>query len=331
MPCFHPMAAFDFRDTLKFFSPLDFYRKLCAEGVDVSYLRRVEDKGGIMFFLPFEWSTFTDEFLDGIFEQYQIKRISVPCGQCIGCRLERSRQWAIRCIHEASLYDNNCFITLTYRTECLPPGGSLRPKDFTDFMKRFRKKYGEGIRYFQCGEYGEHFSRPHHHACIFNFDFPDKELLSFNRGNPIYTSESLSKLWSFGFSSIGNVTFESAAYVARYIMKKVNGDAAEQHYDGRHPEYITMSRRPGIASDWFKKYYSDCYPKDYITIRDGLKCRPPKFYDRLFDVNHSEELLAIKERRQKFAEIHLDSDQRLRDRELSLQLRSRKLKRSLEG
>lgn len=256
--------------------------------------------------------------------------MSVPCGQCIGCRLERSRQWAIRCIHEASLYDNNCFITLTYRTECLPSGGSLRPKDFTDFMKRFRKKYGEGIRYFQCGEYGEQFSRPHHHACIFNFDFPDKELLSFNRGNPIYTSVSLSQLWPFGFSSIGDVTFESAAYVARYIMKKVTGDVADLHYDGRQPEYVTMSRRPGIASDWFKKYSSDCYPKDYITIRDGLKCRPPKFYDRLYAENHQLELLEIQKKRRLYAESHLETDCRLRDRELAAQLRAKKLCRNLE-
>lgn len=263
--------------------------------------------------------------------------LNVPCGQCIGCRLERSRQWAIRCIHEASLYDFNCFLTLTYNDEHLPANRSLRPEDFTKFMKRFRKKYGKGIRYFQCGEYGEKFYRPHHHACIFNFDFPDKELLGVHLGNPLYISPSLQELWSdpsdgkpLGYASIGLVTFESAAYVARYILKKVTGDLADEHYGDRLPEYVTMSRRPGIGADWLRKFSSDAYPKDFITIRDGLKCRPPKFYDRLYDVNHHQELLTIKERRHKYAEIHLDSDKRLCDRELSLQLRSRKLKRSLE-
>jgi len=65
--------------------------------------------------------------------------LELPCGQCIGCRLERSRQWAIRCVHEASMHENNCFITLTYAPEYLPPDGGLIKSDFQKFIKRLRK------------------------------------------------------------------------------------------------------------------------------------------------------------------------------------------------
>ena len=81
--------------------------------------------------------------------------LKIPCGRCIGCRLERSRQWAIRCVHEASLYERNCFITLTFSPEHFPKDRSLNKRDFQLFIKRLRKKFGPGVRYFHCGEYGE--------------------------------------------------------------------------------------------------------------------------------------------------------------------------------
>ena len=117
-------------------------------------------------------------------------------------------------------------------------------------MKRFRKHFGSGVRFFHCGEYGELYERPHHHAILFNCDIYDKELLlNAKTGFNLYTSSLLSSLWPFGLHSIGEVSFESCAYVARYIMKKVTGDMSESHYHGRKPEYITMSRRPGYR-DW---------------------------------------------------------------------------------
>ena len=229
-------------------------------------------------------------------EGYYDLPIKVPCGQCIGCRLERSRQWAIRCVHEASLHDRNCFLTLTYDDYHVPLDGSLNKAHFQNFMKRLRKKYGVGIRYFHCGEYGEKFQRPHYHAIIFNHDFSDKYLWSSKLGNDLYRSESLEGLWPYGHSSIGDVTFESAAYVARYITKKITGKEAEQHYEycnkltgeitQRQPEYVTMSRRPGIAKGWFDKYTTDVYPSDNIVIR-GKKMKPPKYYwaDRDWETN----------------------------------------------
>lgn len=241
--------------------------------------------------------------------------VTVACGQCLGCRLERSRQWAIRCMHEAQMHDHNCFITLTYNEENLPYPPSLNVKHYQDFMKRFRKKYSDAkIRFYHCGEYGDENQRPHYHAIIFGFDFPDKVLFkeSFN-GDNYYISESLNKLWGKGYCIIGEVTFESAAYVARYIMKKVNGDKAEDHYTtvdpdtgelfSIKPEYTTMSRRPGIGRDWYDKYKSDVYPSDFVIVR-GRRMRPPKYYDDLLSEDDGGEYDYIKYQREIKANVH---------------------------
>lgn len=224
--------------------------------------------------------------------------LTLPCGQCVGCRLERSRQWAIRCVHEASLYENNCFITLTFNDENLLKRDnpmSLDVRDFQKFMKRLRKEFGNGIRFYHCGEYGDRYSRPHYHACLFNFTFPDLLLWKEVNGFRLYTSEILSRLWPYGYSSVGSVTFESAAYVARYIMKKITGKSADEFYQfidfdsgewyRRKPEYTTMSRKPGIGSGWFDKWgMVDTYPNDYVVMR-GRKMRPPRYYDTKLDAD----------------------------------------------
>ena len=265
----------------------------------------------------------------------------IPCGQCRGCRLERSRQWAVRCLHEAQLWPRNCFITLTYAPEFLPPNGSLVLSHFQKFMKRLRKKYGANIRFFHCGEYGSKLQRPHYHACLFNFDFDDKKLWKVKNGHKYYISESLSDLWPYGWSTVGAVSFESAAYVARYILKKVNGDLAENHYstvdsDGvvgsRLPEYVTMSRRPGIAAGWFEKYGSDVYPSDQVIVR-GRACRPPRFYDNRLKMCDPSAFEVIHVKRLKLAKKHIDNStpERLAIRYEVLKARLRKLPRSYES
>ena len=194
----------------------------------------------------------------------------------------------MRCVHEASLHERNCFITLTYDDDHLPPGLSLKLKDYQDFMKRLRKRYGNGIRFYHAGEYGDDFQRPHYHALLFNHDFDDRVPWKQEGKFPLDRSAELEELWTFGHSSVGNVTFESAAYVARYITKKVTGEEADKHYEimcpdtgeimHRAPEYATMSRRPGIGHGWFDRWKSDAYPSDFIVMR-GMKMRPPKFYE----------------------------------------------------
>ena len=274
-----------------------------------------------------------------------LEPIRIPCGQCLGCRLERSRQWATRCIHEASLWSHNCFLTLTFDDWHLPRNGSLEPKIFVDFMKRFRKRFkgidstvnddGEviyPIRFFHCGEYGELYNRPHHHAIIFNFDFSDKELWKVRNGNYLYRSRSLESLWPFGFCSIGAVTFDSAAYVARYILKKVTGDNSLTHYSGKIPEYVTMSRRPGIARDWFLKYKDNIYDNDKVYIKPGLVVKPPRYYDKIYDEINPDRMLEVKEKRYQIAQScsPICDYQRLNVRNHLKVLKIKQLKRLLE-
>lgn len=267
--------------------------------------------------------------------------LQVPCGQCIGCRLERSRQWAIRCVHEASLHEDNCFITLTYDNDHLPKDGSLNKSHFRNFMKRFRMIVGmgkeAGIRFFHCGEYGDQFSRPHYHACIFGWDFPDKEFFTKRDGFSLYISGMLQALWSdekgvpLGWSTVGACNFETAAYVARYCLKKVNGENAEGWYDGRSPEYVTMSRRPGIGKGWFECYTKDVFPCDEVILR-GKKMRPPKFYDRCFEVDNKDDFLKIKEKRKSKA-LELKDDntpERLKVKEICKKAQIAFLKRGIE-
>jgi hypothetical protein len=181
-------------------------------------------------------------------------------------------------------------------------------------MKRLRKKFGPNIRFYHCGEYGEvcrvsgksrhnapagkfypSIGRPHYHALLFGFNFPDRELFKISpQGNHLYTSNILAELWPYGLAVIGDVSFQSAAYVARYVMKKVNGSKADEvdrfglrPYERMNlqtgevfqcaPEYTTMSRRPGIGKDWYDKFKDDVFPHDYVVV-NGVKCRPPKYY-----------------------------------------------------
>ena len=248
--------------------------------------------------------TFDDKNPDIIFP------VQLPCGQCIGCRLEYARQWAVRCVHEAQLHEKNCFLTLTFNNENLSPNLSLDKSDFQKFMKRLRKKYPRDsygrISYYMCGEYGENFGRPHYHACIFGFDFPDKVLWKTTKdGQKLYTSEILQSLWqNQGYCVIGDVTFESAAYVARYITKKIKGKSADDYYNGRLPEYTACSRRPSIGLEWIQKFHSDVYNYDELICR-GKKMRPSRYYDKFYEKNFPDSYSEIKQSRED--SVHLQA------------------------
>ena len=219
----------------------------------------------------------------------------VPCGECIACRLNYARDWAIRCTHEASLHEQNSFVTLTFNDENLPKDGSVRPSHISDFMRKLRKKIQpRKVRFYGCGEYGSRLGRCHYHILLFGYDFADKSLWKsgINRtGRPsmrnsgrfsLYTSKELEGFWQKGFTTTGEVTLESAGYVARYIGKKINGVKQLEHYGKcKMPEFALMSRAFGIGKKWYEKYKTSIYPKDFITI-DGVKFKPPRYYDKLF-------------------------------------------------
>ena len=276
------------------------------------------------------------------------EHMEVACGQCLGCRLDYSRMWAMRIIHESVMWESdggNCFVTLTYRdkSECtaeqlydgyhVPDDWSLNKKHFQDFMKRLRKAFpGVTIRYFHCGEYGAkckhgieldsvkcpmcNVGRPHYHACLFNLRFTD--LLSYKSDNGVmrYTSPLLQSIWKFGFVDVGDLNFESAAYVARYALKKVTGVKADDHYlscdvDGvvtfLEPEYCTMSRRPGIGKTWFEMFSSDVFPHDHVPVPGkGVVYGVPRYYDELFANENPLSLEEIKRCRDAFMKEHAD-------------------------
>ncbi|QGH72661.1 MAG: replication associated protein [Microviridae sp. ctbuH30] len=250
-------------------------------------------------------------------------------------------------MHEADLYNKNCFITLTYSKRYLPPGGTLVLSHFQDFMKRLRFRFGPGIRFFHCGEYGELRGRPHYHALLFNFDFPDKyEWRRTDLDFQCWRSPALEELWRFGNSEIGSVTFESAAYVARYITKKITGPMAALAYTDfdlvtgevfgeKKPEYCTMSRRPGIGAGYYSAFSRDIFRRSGFYIRRDdkyIKCRPPKFYDGRYEIDDVADFERVKEERGELArKLNTDnSPERLEVRRKVHERRARMLKRGFE-
>jgi hypothetical protein len=243
--------------------------------------------------------------------------VQIPCGQCIGCRLEYSRQWAIRCVHESQLYEANSFLTLTYNNENLPGDHSIDKREMQLFIKRLRKATGLKLRYFLCGEYGDANNRPHYHALIFGYDFPDKLPWSKTRkGDLLFRSKELERIWTKGYAYIGHVTFESAAYVSRYIIKKQKGKDAPEYYEiinketgeifRQEKEFVLMSRKPGIGAEWLKLYKKDT-DKDFITIR-GKKMKLPKYYDKYLETLDENDFHERKKERKKKSLKHKDNN-----------------------
>lgn len=278
-----------------------------------------------------------------------VSSLFLPCGQCIGCKLERSRQWAIRVMHEASLYEDNGFLTLTYDDEHVPQYGGLVYRHFQLFMKRLRKVHD--VRFFGCGEYGDELDRPHFHAAIFGYAFRgDRSPWKVTGGDcMVYRSAELERLWPMGFSSVGELTFESAAYIARYVCKKLtksdkSSAEAVKAFRGRYErvdeetgeivmvpsEFVHMSLKPGIGADWFKEFRNEVFPLDRVVSR-GVPCKPPKFYDVLEGRARPDVLEAVKIAREERAKLRGDnSEERLAVKEIVARCALKHFKRSLK-
>lgn len=251
--------------------------------------------------------------------------LHIPCGQCLGCRLEYSRQWAIRCCLEAKQWSCNYFVTLTYDPEHVPirehfnvdksTGDviksetvmTLNPSDLQKFIKRlrinFQREYGHtGIRFFACGEYGAKNARPHYHLILFNCPFQDLKLDRVSGGFAYYRSALLEKTWPYGMSIITDFSFQTAGYVARYMLKKHKGkDTSYYESHGIEPEFTRCSRRPGLGKDYYELHKDEIYRFDnlYVGIGGGktLLTAPPKYFDRLFELEEPDILAELKERR----------------------------------
>lgn len=272
MVCFHPITAIypavedkDGKRRLMFSG--DFLQN---SGFDVDFTKPVQcDDNGII-------GGFT---------------VKIPCGKCIGCRLDYSRMWAIRSVHESMSHSNNTFVTLTFNDEHLPDDRSLHKGEIQSWLKRFRKRFGNNIRYMVCGEYGSKTERPHYHIIFYNFKFPDMKFWTTRRGQIYYRSDILESLWTDpwskeprGYCVIGDVSFESSAYVARYVTKKLDGYLGESKYNGREKEFLSMSRMPGLGYDFFMNNYEDIYNHGYILLPNKHKAPIPRYYDYLLSI-----------------------------------------------
>lgn len=257
--------------------------------------------------------------------------LELPCARCMACRIAKSREWAIRCVHESQMYEKNCFLTLTYSDKFLPKDLSLDVEHWQKFAKRLRRRLGP-FRFFHCGEYGEKNMRPHYHALLFGQDFSeDRYAFQEKEGRTYWRSPLLEECWKYGFSTIGTVTFQSASYVARYCQKKLNGvmaDIAYQRVDDEtgevwavKPEYLTMSRRPGLGAGWFEKFGSDVFPCDFV-VSDGRKFRPPLFYDVLLGRKDKVLLSELKAKRRAKALADPESFERMAVREVCVEAKS---------
>lgn len=225
---------------------------------------------------------------------------NLPCGKCIGCRTDLATDWARRAEHEASQWEHNCFVTLTYDDDHLPEHGHLRPKDLQKFIKRLRQAVRRtlrrreptilsvrptGPRYLACGEYGENTNRPHFHLLLFNCAFSDQKAV----GKDLHESATLARYWKLGGHRIGQLTGASANYVAQYSFKKLAlPEGSYEEDDGnvifipRHDiegeiykdAFLRASTVPPIGNGWVRKYGSDL--KHGFLIAHGKKQRIPR-------------------------------------------------------
>lgn len=247
--------------------------------------------------------------------------LEVPCQQCVECRLSYARAWAIRLMHERKMHQDAWFLTLTYREKDLPPLRSLVKRDLQLFMKRLRKIKGSGVRFFACGEYGETTLRPHYHVILFGTHFLDMKFWKMSGTNRLYVSAELDSIWTSGHCTIGGVDFQSCAYVAGYVIKKIRGEMASAHYAGRIPEFSLMSRRPGIGFGYYEKFGKEAYKHDSVVM-DGHEVAIPRYYDKKYEIVDLDDLERIKRERRRKARLALarddQSSRRKRAKELFL-------------
>ena len=278
MTCYHPLHAFL---SGKHDNGSDYYKITSNKVMSVFF-----DEATNHWYLsenPYKYAN--NEYLD------------IPCGQCVGCRLDYAKDWTTRMMLEALYHEKTLFVTLTYDEEHVPHSSyieyetgevkdilTLRPDDFTKFMKRLRYYYNKNeLRFYMCGEYGSKTLRPHYHMICFGLALDDLVLFKKSgTGNDIYLSETLSKAWKHGLVDVSEASYESMGYVARYVMKKLKGkDAAEYEALNIVPEYTNMSRMPGIGKQYYDDHRDEIYLNDEIILSNGKTVRPPRYFDKL--------------------------------------------------
>lgn len=297
MSCFHPLKGFVLghdpetgKKIMKICGPFTAFVQMLPDG----RYQSVDAPGNVS--QQYERDLIRLSRSSKIFREW----IPIPCGKCIGCRMDYSRKWADRLMLEFQNSSNACFITLTYDNDHLPTNAlgipTLRKDDVQKFIKRLRKhEFGSSqgnLRYYFCGEYGSDTGRPHYHAILFNYFPSDAKIFkSDTHGFNYYISNELRDIWPFGFHLIAEVNWNTCAYVSRYVLKKANGVLKEKYinYD-ICPEFSLMSRRPGIAREFLTSDVVEKMLFDekgvYISTSDGGKLIPfPQYYWNLLELD----------------------------------------------
>lgn len=275
-------------------------------------------------------------------QHWKVDRI--PCGNCLECRLSKAKEWALRCVKEAKKYEDNVMLTLTYDDEHVPKctgtnpktgeifeNTTLNKKDHQDFMKRLRKHFkNEKIRFFMCGEYGSDkeykdskgnirkgTERPHYHIILFNCKFEDMQPWRMSvcewskQKNMLYRSKTLEKLWTKGNAELNEVNFETCRYVAGYVTKKYKGKGSKEHYKllGRVPEYTCMSRKPGIANDFYEENKEKFFEEKplWAVTKKGLQKVKSRYFDKLMEKDDPKKFEEIRWGRRKKSEAAWDT------------------------
>lgn len=213
-------------------------------------------------------------------ERKDHREIQIPCGQCIGCRINRQQMWAFRALAEASLHPSNWFLTLTYSNENLPAHGALQHRDWQLFAKRVRKSLGP-FRYLMCGEYGPQTLRPHYHALLFGLELPDAKPSGLRRGHTVFKSEALHRNWGLGLIELGSVSPMSARYCAGYVLKDTRQPSRVIEDTGEivtlPAPYGRMSLKPGLGDAWIRRYYPEVFAHGACFSQDKRYRIPDRF------------------------------------------------------
>lgn len=271
-----------------------------------------------------EYPRFFGDFSDIQTKKPRQRLITLPCGLCFGCRCDNSRSWSLRMMHEQRYHDETYFITLTYAPEYLPPDGNLRYKDLQNFMKRARHEFqspSQPFKYFACGEYGDKNLRPHFHFASYSFRISDLRPLPNSKNGQYFISESLRDCWQYGHVVVAPLEWQSAAYIARYVTKKMHGgnmryldtfDPLTGEVDVYNHERASQSK--GLGKSFYHQHFDEIWANDGCLFNRKYMVKPPRYYMKLLEDENPEWAAAVKEsRRKEVPDLRLDVE---RDREL---------------
>lgn len=223
--------------------------------------------------IKFESRNRVDYSIRSMRSKYGDDLLLLPCGKCLGCKFDKAKDWATRVYCESLYHEKSCFLTLTYDDYHLPKNQDINKENVLDFIKKLRNR-GEAVRYFGCGERGESTSRIHAHLILFGYSPSDLEFYSRgSNGDALYLSATLSQLWDKGHVIVGEVSYKSAGYVARYTTKKIGDDDS----------FLICSNRPGIGYRYCMDHGKEIIETGYVygDFGDSYKASIPRYFEKL--------------------------------------------------